>query len=175
MDIENGKAALLALPYIANANLVTAPWKKRVSKDGKSIKGHDKRPSGMISTPILIDGVKYLCNITNKTNLNGKITLYALTLKDTNGNIVEGEKMDSSSNVPDSSNKPSTSGNVHFDTAAISHELNPSSQDTKVQQNVEIDKNNQENKNINCNRNMNKKLIRLTEIDLHRIVKKVCE
>ena len=32
--------------------------------------------------------------------------------------------------------------------------------------------NNQENKNINCNRNMNKKLIRLTESDLHRIVKR---
>ena len=31
--------------------------------------------------------------------------------------------------------------------------------------------NNQEDKNINCNRNMNKKLIRLTEADLHRIVR----
>ena len=31
--------------------------------------------------------------------------------------------------------------------------------------------NNQENKNISCNRNMNKKLIRLTESDLHRIVR----
>lgn len=55
------------------------------------------------------------------------VVLYALTLKDANGNIVEGEKMDSSSNVPNSSNKHSTSGNVHFDTAATSHELNPSS------------------------------------------------
>ena len=31
--------------------------------------------------------------------------------------------------------------------------------------------NNQENKRLNCNKNMNKKLIRLTESDLHRIVK----
>ena len=28
-----------------------------------------------------------------------------------------------------------------------------------------------ENKGLNCNRNMNKKLIRLTESDLHRVIK----
>ena len=77
--------------------------------------------------------------------------------------------MDSSSNVPDSSNKHSTSGNVHFDTSATSHELNPSSQGAKVQQNVEIDKNNREE--IKTEQYMNKKLIRLTESDLHRIVR----
>ena len=60
------KAALLALPYIINANLVTAPWRRKVDKKGKLLKGRDRRPSGMISAPILIDGVKYLCNITTK-------------------------------------------------------------------------------------------------------------
>ena len=54
----------------------------------------------------------------------------------------------------------------------------------RVSTNISVDKNGNyirangdgvdyisENKNINCNRNMNKKLIRLTESDLHRIVR----
>ena len=136
------KAALLALPYIVNANLITAPWRKRIGKDGKPHKGRDKRPSGMISAPIVIDGVKYLCNITNRINLSGKISPYALTLKDGNGNIVEGEKMDAPSNVPHSNSEQSTSGNAHFDKAATSHEANPSFQGANVQQNTKTNNNN---------------------------------
>ena len=62
------KAALLALPYIINANIVTAKWDKNVKldDDGNPIEDGDKRKSGMISAPILIDGAKYLCNLTNE-------------------------------------------------------------------------------------------------------------
>jgi len=104
---------MLALPYIVSANLVTAPWRKQVDKKGKLRRGRDRRPSGMISAPIMIDGVKYLCNITNKTNLQGRIALYALTLKDGNGNIVESEKMADPSNVPHSNSEQSANGNAH--------------------------------------------------------------
>ena len=160
------KAALLTIPYILKANLVTAPWRRKVDKNGKPVKGRDKRLSGMISAPILIDGVKYLCNITNKTNLDGKVSLYALTLKDGNGNIVESEKMNTPSNVPHSNSEQSTSGNVHLDNAATSHEVNPSLQSAKIQQKSE---NNQE---TNENRNMNKKqTIRLNEAQFYRFVK----
>jgi len=131
-------------------------------------KGRDRRPSGMISAPIMIDGVKYLCNITNKTNLQGRIALYALTLKDGNGNIVESEKMVDPSNVPHSNSEQSANGNVHINKVTTSHESNPSFQGAKVQQNIEKNKNNDiKTENIR----MNKKLIRLTESDLHRIVK----
>ena len=162
------KAALLALPYIVSANLVTAPWRKQVDKKGKLRKGRDRRPSGMISAPIMIDGVKYLCNITNKTNLQGRIALYALTLKDGNGNIVESEKMADPSNVPHSNSEQSANGNAHLDNVTTSHEPNPSFQGAKVQQNIETNNNNDiKTENIR----MNKKQIRLTENDLKQIVK----
>ena len=50
------KAALLSLPNVINANLVTAPWRRRLGDDGQPVRKNDKRPSGMISAPILIDG-----------------------------------------------------------------------------------------------------------------------
>ena len=158
----------MALPYIVSANLVTAPWRKQVDKKGKLRKGRDRRPSGMISAPIMIDGVKYLCNITNKTNLQGRIALYALTLKDGNGNIVESEKMVDPSNVPHSNSEQSANGNVHINKVTTSHESNPSFQGAKVQQNIETNNNNDiKTENIR----MNKKQIRLTESDLKQIVK----
>mgnify|MGYP002519205602 CR=1 FL=1 len=84
---DKKKAALLALPAIINAQYVTQAWRKKTS-NGKIVRGKDKRPSGMISAPILIDGVKYLCNITQKLALNGDIFPYALALKDENGNLL---------------------------------------------------------------------------------------
>ena len=119
------KAALLALPAIINAQYITQPWRKKTT-DGKVQRGKDKRPSGMVSAPILIDGVKYLCNITQKLALNGDIFPYALTLKDENGNIIEGEKMDSTLKVPDSNSKYTTSGHTHFDEVTTSPDTNPS-------------------------------------------------
>ena len=64
----------------------------------------------MVGAPILIDGTKYLCNISLKKSANGKVRPYALTLKDGNGNIVENEKMDCTLQVPDSNSEPTTSG-----------------------------------------------------------------
>ena len=165
------KAALLALPYIINANIVTAKWDKNVKldDDGNPIEDGDRRKSGMISAPILIDDVKYLCNLTNKKNGRRKVTPYALVLKDENGNLVEWEKMDSAPySVPHSSSKPTAIGDAHSFKATTSHDTNPSFQGAKVQQNIETTKDN----NIKTeNYTYMKKLIRLTESDLHRVVK----
>ena len=163
------KAALLTLPYIINANLVTASWKKKKKDTTKGNKQKDTRPSGMISAPILINGIKYLCNLTVKKNTNKTVTPYALALKDANGKLVETEKMVSiQSSVPDSSSEPTTIGDVHSVKATTSHDTNPSFQSANVQQNTETNNNNDiKTENIR----MNKKLIRLTENDLHKIVK----
>lgn len=162
------KAALLSLPYVINANLVTAPWRRRLGDDGQPVRKNDKRPSGMISAPILIDGVKCLCSLTLRIS-KGIITPYSLALKDENGEIIEGEKMEGTiSSVPHSSSEPTTIGDAHSVKATTSHDTNPSFQGAKVQQNIETNQNN----NIKKEHYMyNKKLIRLTEGDLHRIVK----
>lgn len=155
------KTALLTLPYVINANYIIRPW-RRQTNNGEIIKGKDKRLSGMVGAPILIDGIKYLCNISLKKSANGKVRPYALTLKDGNGNIVENEKMDSTLQVPDSNSEPTTSGNAHFDKVTTSPDTNPST-------NANIDKNNKTNKNES--KNMNKKnTIRLTESDLKRVI-----
>lgn len=155
------KTALLTLPYVINANYIIHPW-RRQTNNGEIIKGKDKRLSGMVGAPILIDGIKYLCNISLKKSANGKVRPYALTLKDGNGNIVENEKMDSTLQVPDSNSEPTTSGNAHFDKVTTSPDTNPST-------NANIDKNNKTDKNES--KNMNKKnTIRLTESDLKRII-----
>ena len=128
------KTALLTLPYVINANYIIHPW-RRQTNNGEIIKGKDKRLSGMVGAPILIDGTKYLCNISLKKSANGKVRPYALTLKDGNGNIVENEKMDSTLQVPDSNSEPTTSGNAHFVKVTTSPDTNPST-------NANIDKNN---------------------------------
>ena len=141
------KTALLTLPYVINANYIIHPW-RRQTNNGEIIKGKDKRLSGMVGAPILIDGTKYLCNISLKKSANGKVRPYALTLKDGNGNIVENEKMDSTLQVPDSNSEPTTSGNAHFDKVTTSPDTNPST-------NANIDKNNKTDKNES--KNMSKK------------------
>lgn len=162
------KAALLSLPYVINANLVTAPWRRRLGDDGQPVRKNDKRPSGMISAPILIDGVKCLCSLTLRIS-KGIITPYSLALKDENGEIIEGEKMEGTiSSVPHSSSEPTTIGDAHSVKATTSHDTNPSFQGAKVQQNIETNQNNGIKKEHYM---YNKKLIRLTEGDLHRIVK----
>ena len=154
------KTALLTLPYVINANYIIHPW-RRQTNNGEIIKGKDKRLSGMVGAPILIDGTKYLCNISLKKSANGKVRPYALTLKDGNGNIVENEKMDSTLQVPDSNSEPTTSGNAHFDKVTTSPDTNPST-------NANIDKNNKTNKNES--KNMSKNTIRLIESDLKRVI-----
>ena len=165
---QKKKAALLALPYVINANLVTAPWRRRLGDDGQPVRKNDKRPSGMISAPILIDGIKCLCSLTLRKS-KGIITPYSLVLKDENGEIIEGEKMEGTiSSVPHSSSEPTAVGDAHPFKATISHDTNPSFQDAKIQQNIETNNNNDiKTENIR----MNKKQIRLTESDLKQIVK----
>ena len=162
------KAALLALPYVINANFVTAPWRRRLGDDGQPVRKNDKRPSGMICAPILIDGIKCLCCLTLRKS-KGIITPYSLVLKDENGEIIEGEKMEGTiSSVPHSSSEPTAVGDAHPFKATISHDTNPSFQDAKIQQNIETNNNNDiKTENIR----MNKKQIRLTESDLKQIVK----
>ena len=121
------KSALLALPHIINANYITHPWRRKVDKQGGILKGKDARQSGMISAPILIDGVKYLCNITQKINVDGTIFPYALTLKDADGSIIEGEKMDCTFQVPDSNSEHPTFGDTHISKVTTSPDTNPSS------------------------------------------------
>lgn len=76
------RAALLALPYIINANYIISPWKK----------GHNKpQMAGMIAAPILIDGNKYLCCVTLLKNAQRVIKPYAIALKDKCGNNIEKE------------------------------------------------------------------------------------
>lgn len=165
---QKKKAALLALPYVINANIVTAPWRRRLGDDGQPVRKNDKRPSGMISAPILIDGIKCLCSLTLRKS-KGIITPYTLVLKDENGEIIEGEKMEGTiSSVPHSSSKPTAIGDAHSFKATTSHDTNPSFQGAKVEQNIETTKDN----NIKTeNYTYMKKLIRLTEGDLHRVVK----
>jgi hypothetical protein len=166
---QKKKAALLALPYVINANLVTAPWRRRLGDDGQPVRKNDKRPSGMISAPILIDGIKCLCSLTLRKS-KGIITPYSLVLKDENGEIIEGEKMEGTiSSVPHSSSKPTAIGDAHSFKATTSHDTNPSFQSAKVEQNIETTKdNNIKTENYTY---MNKKQIRLTESDLKQIVK----
>ena len=166
------KAALLALPFVINAQYVTRPWRRKTI-NGELLVGKDKRLSGMISAPILIDNTKYLCNLTLKRSKNGKISPYALSLKDANGNLIENEKMDNTLKVPDSNSEPTTSGNAHLDKVTTSPDINPSLFNAKIQQNKEFTNENNINKQINYNTNMktNKKTIRLTESDLHNIIK----
>ena len=166
---QKKKAALLALPYVINANLVTAPWRRRLGDDGQPVRKNDKRPSGMISAPILIDGIKCLCSLTLRKS-KGIITPYSLVLKDENGEIIEGEKMEGTiSSVPHSSSKPTAIGDAHSFKATTSHDTNPHFQSAKVEQNIETTKdNNIKTENYTY---MNKKQIRLTESDLKQIVK----
>lgn len=134
------KTALFTLPYVINANYVIHPW-RREANNGEIIKGKDKRLSGMVGAPILIDGTKYLCNISLKKSANGKVRPYALTLKDGNGNIVENEKMDSTLQVPDSNSEPTTSWNAHFNKVTTSPDTNPSTNANR--ENNKTDKMNQ--------------------------------
>ena len=78
------KAALQTIPQVLKSNNVISPWKR---KEGKGIQ------SGLVAAPILINGKKYLCCVTLHKNLQKKVTPYAITLKDANGDIVNEEKV----------------------------------------------------------------------------------
>ena len=184
------KAALLALPNVMAANIVTKAWSRKTGNRGKSIKSQDNRLSGMVSAPILIDGTKYLCGVTLKKS-SKRVVPYAIILKDSNGNPVEREKMDGTiSNAPHRSNEPTTSGDARLDKAPTSHDtitsstiennpnqerFNDNQENNGIKDSINLRYNIiKENNQINCNKNMNtnsKNVVRLTESKLREMIK----
>ena len=157
------KAAMTALPVILNNALVVKPWRT----------GHNKHhKTGMIAAPILIDGERYLCGVTLKKNLANVITPMAITLKDGNMNVVE-EKIIDNISVHDNSSDNSAFGNNHYGDAVTSQDANHPFFGAKVQHNSKLTKRGERNdveNNENKQYNM-KQTIRLTEGDLHRIIR----
>ena len=126
--------------------------------------------SCLYGAPIMIDDIKYLCLLTVKFNhLTGKIFPYVVNLEDENGMKVSDDIMVNNNNTTTPSNSDTSMGAV-----TSQDNRTPSNSTANVQQNIETNKNNDiktENKQYKTNRNMNKKLIRLTESTLHKIVK----
>lgn len=153
------KAALTVLKSVLEKAVVVKPWRK----------GHNKKQqTGMVAAPILIDGIKYLCGVTLQKNANRQIIPIAIVIKDKDGNVVE-EKVIDNISVPDNSNGNSNVGTNHCGDAAItSQDANQPFQIASLQQISQTNKQNNENKQYS---NMNKNRIRLTESQLHRIIK----
>ena len=184
------KAALLALPNVMAANIVTKAWSRKTGNKVKSVKSQDNRLSGMVSAPILIDSTKYLCGVTLKKS-SKRVVPYAIILKDSNGKPVEREKMDGTiSNAPHRSNEPTTSGDARLDKAPTSHDTITSStiENNPNQERFNDNQENygikdsinprynilKENNQINSNKNMNrnrKNVVRLTESKLRKMIK----
>ncbi|MBQ7253050.1 MAG: hypothetical protein IJS30_00035 [Bacteroidales bacterium] len=123
------KAALQSLPQIINANYVIIPWQKGTK---------DRRQSGLIGAPILIDNVKYLCTITLKRNAQKVIKPYSITLKDENGQVINEEKVTNDIKVLDSISGNSSFGNTHSSKDTASLDVNaPSDAKVSVLSNVQ--------------------------------------
>lgn len=160
VDRNLRKAALLALADGLNYGKVIAYCGEDHNKSQKT---------GMIGVPIMIDGVKYLLCVTTMRNRNHVIKPYAITLKDANGNNVEEKTVVGNNLVNNSNNGNSTFGNNSISTITASQHTNtPLSSNAKVQQYIQSNKQNNENKQYN---NMNKNRIRLTESQLHSVIK----
>ena len=165
------KAAMTVLPVILNKALVVKPWRN----------GHDKHlKTGMVAAPILIDGEKYLCGVTLKKNLKNKITPMAITLKDKDLKVVDEEKVIGNICVHDNSNGNSAFGNDHYGDAVTSQDAKIPFPNAKLINNSLLTKQNERNnaedtenniKTENIRYNM-KQRIRLTEGDLHRIIRR---
>lgn len=145
------KAALQTIPQVLKSNNVISPWKR---KEGNGIQ------SGLVAAPIIINGKKYLCCVTLHKNLQKKVTPYAITLKDANGDIVNEEKAISVIKVPDSTNGSSSFGNTRLsmDTASL---------DANTPSDANIHNNTNESKS---NKNMKKNVVKLNENTLRQIV-----
>lgn len=155
------KAALLALPYILNANHVISPWRKGRNK---------KQLSGEVGAPILIDGAKYLCNVTLLRNANNKITPYAITLKDASLSIITEKKAIDNISVHNSNSKNSAFGDIRLSKIATSQDANtPLKLGAKI--NEINDKYKYYNQNLNKTMKKNKNVMRLTEAQLHKVIK----
>ena len=165
------KAAMTVLPVILNKALVVKPWRN----------GHDKHlKTGMVAAPILIDGEKYLCGVTLKKNLKNKITPMAITLKDKDLKVVDEEKVIGNICVHDNSNGNSAFGNDHYGDAVTSQDAKFPFPNAKLLNNSLLTKQNERNNAEDTKNNIKtenirykmKQKIRLTEGDLHRIIRK---
>lgn len=162
---EMKKVVMSSVPYVLNNGHDVTNW--GCKPDPKNL--IDRMQSCLYGAPIMIDDVKYLCLLTVKFNhLTGKIFPYVVNLEDENGMKVSGDIM--------VNNNTTTPSNSDTSMGAVTSQDNrtPSNPTANVQQNIETNKNNDiktENKQYKTNRNMNKKLIRLTESDLRKIVK----
>jgi hypothetical protein len=109
-----------------------------------------KQITGMIAAPIQIDKEKYVCVVMVIANLEQKrLYVHESFLTKNLQEIVASNSVRGSN-----ASSPQPQGDV-----------------AKVLQNYLIDKQNVENNNIKENKNMNKNKIRLTESQLHRVIK----
>lgn len=145
------KAALQTIPQVLKTNNVISPWKR---KEGTGIQ------SGLVAAPIIINGEKYLCCVTLHKNLQKKVTPYAITLKDANGDIVNEEKAISAIKVPDSTDGSSSFGNTRLSMDTASLDANTPS-DANIQNKTNESK---------SNKNMKKNVVKLNENTLRKIV-----
>ena len=157
---EMKKVVMSSVPYILNNGHAVTNW--GCKPDPKNL--IDRMQSCLYGAPIMIDDVKYLCLLTVKFNhLTGKIFPYAINLEDENGMKVSDDIMVNNNGSTTPSNSGTSVGNVTSQDSRT-----PSNPNAKVQQNIETNKDN----NIKEEKyTYMKKLIRLTESDLHRIVK----
>jgi len=163
---ELKKVVMSSVPYVLNNGHIVTNW--GCKPDPKNL--IDRMQSCLYGAPIMIDDVKYLCLLTVKFNhLTGKIFPYVVNLEDENGMKVSDDIMVNNNNTTTPSNSDTSMGAV-----TSQDNRTPSNPTANVQQNIETTKDNSiktENKQYKTNTNMNKKQIRLTESDLHRIVK----
>lgn len=187
---EVKKSSILAIPSVYKYGIILQPWRK----------GHEKKQdTGVMAAPISINGTKYIFCIVTAKNKNLKYP-YAIRLFDLkqiedlicNNIVLDGSKTTSLSSDKANSN-PLTVAKVlqkyliakkneekedkiafapyRDDLRHIQNHQNGWGNASQAEINWWKNKNIGENKQYKTNTNMNKKLIRLTESDLHKIVK----
>ena|GEM_PF-4725527 len=163
---EMKKVVMSSVPYVLNNGHPITKWAYKPNPQNPI----DRMQSCLYGAPIMINDVKYLCLLTIKfNNITGKIFPYVVNIEDENGMKVSDDisVLDNNDATTPSNSGTSTGTVTSQDSRA------PSNPTANVQQNIETNKNNDiktENKQYKTNRNM-KHRVRLTESDLHKIVK----
>ena len=159
---EMKKVAMSSIPYILNNGHPVTKWEFKPDPQNPI----DRMQSCLYGAPIMINDNKYLCLLTVKfNNLTGKIFPYVVNIEDG-----KGMKVSDDISVLDN-NDATTPSNSGTSTGTVTSQDSraPSNPSVKVQQNIETTKdNNIKTENYTY---MNKKQIRLTESDLHRIIR----
>lgn len=157
---ETLKSSILAVPHILNKGEIIQPWRK----------GHNKRmQTGIMAAPISIGGVWYLCCVVSTKNAQKKTAPYSIRLFDRS----KIEEMIGSNIVHDgteATSQPSDTSNSN--PLTVAKVLQKYLLANYSQENNENDNNNlrTENKQHKTRYNM-KKTIRLSESDLHRVIR----